>query len=246
MKASEKNLYDFYSTIGKTGSVTKISEARFSMIMENSSGWPRIIYNLDNLQDLPVAFIRAGDISEGSFPFAVINREIVDYESAGNIRNFSLFPVGLWEFMEISQPVFPECVLTHDSEILKTDIPAELKDFADLVNLYLLGPEKINYSLFYEMSAMDGFDFFCLRHKGELVSTLLSFSDSGIAGLYFIVTRPEYRGQGYAGNLIRYVINFLFNQGKEKVVLQSDRKAVPLYLRAGFIPAGQMVVLRKI
>jgi predicted GNAT family acetyltransferase len=96
------------------------------------------------------------------------------------------------------------------------------------------------------MSAMDGFDFFCLRHKGELVSTLLSFSDSGVAGLYFIATQPEHREKGYAGNLIRYVLNFLFNQGKEKVVLQSDRKAVPLYLRAGFIPVGQMVVLRKI
>jgi GNAT superfamily N-acetyltransferase len=246
MTASEKNLYDFYGAIGETGGVAKISEVRFSVIMENSSGWPRIIYNLDNLQDLPVAFKRAGEISAAGLPVAVINRNWVNDEATGDLRRFSVFPVELWELMEITHPVFPEYVLSHDSEILRTESHEGLRDFADLVNLYLMGPEKVNYSLFYEMSAMDGFDFFCLRHKGDLVSTLLSFSGSGIAGLYFIVTRPEYRGKGYAGNLIRYVINFLFNQGKEKVVLQADRRAVPLYLRTGFIPAGQMVVLRKI
>jgi len=246
MTSSEKNLYDFYSKMGETGNVSRISDTRFSMILENISGWPRIIYKLDNLQDLPVAYKRAGDISTAGHPFAVINRHKVNDEVTGSLREFSIFPVGLWELMEIPHPVFPEYVLTPFSEIREVNSLEDLKDFADLVNLYLLGSEKINDSLLYEMSATDGFDFFCLRHKGELVSTLLSFSDSGIAGLYFIATQPEFRGKGYAGNLIRYVINFLFNQGKEKVVLQSDRNAVPLYLREGFIQAGQMVVLKKL
>ncbi len=245
MTSSEKNLYDFYSKMGETGSVCKISDTRFSMILENISGWPRIIYKLDNLQDLPVAYKRAGDMSTAVLPFTVINRQKVNDEVTGSLRGFSVFPVELWELMEISHPVFPEYELAPDSEILKVTSPEELKDFADLVNLCLMGSEKIKDSLFYEMSAIDGFDFFCFRHKGELVSTLLSFSDSVMAGLYFIASKPEFRGKGYAGNLIRYVINFLFNQGKEKVVLQSNRKAVPLYLRTGFIPVGQMVVLRK-
>jgi GNAT superfamily N-acetyltransferase len=246
MTASEKNLYDFYSTIGESGSVTKITEHRFSIIVENSSGWPRIIYNLSHVQDLPIAFEKTGDHPEVGLPFAVINRNMVNDEATDYLRKISFYPVELWELMEIPRPVFPEYKLEQDSEILRLNSFEEIKEFTELVNLYLLRTEKIRDFLFYEMSAMGGFDFFCLRHKGEMVSTLLSYSTSEIAGLYFIVTQPEHRGKGYARNLIRYVINFLFNQGKEKVVLQSDRKAVPLYLRTGFIPVGQMVVLRKI
>lgn len=246
MTASEKNLYDFYDAIGTTGSVTKISDVRFFMITEYFSGWPRIIYNLDNVQDLPEAFTGVGDISKVGFPFSVINRYLVNDEATDYLRNISVYPVELWELMEIPQPIFPEYLLAADSEIQKINSPGKINDFADLVNLHLMGPLKINESLLSEMSETDGFDIFGLYQKGELVSTLLSYSASGISGLYFIATKPEHRGNGYAGNLIRYVINFLFNQGKEKVVLQSDRKAVPLYLRTGFIPVGQMVVLRKI
>jgi GNAT superfamily N-acetyltransferase len=246
MTASEKNLYDLYCAIGTTGNVTKISEVRFSLITENFSGWPRIIYNLTNIQDLTDALTGIGDISKAGFPIAVINRNLANDEATDYMRKISVFPVELWELMEIQQPIFPEYVLAPDSEIQKINSSGELKEFADLVNLHLMGTLKINDSLLYELSAMDGFDFFGLRHEGELVSTLLTYSASGISGLYFIATQPEHRGKGYAGNLIRYVLNFLFNQGKEKVVLQSDRKAVPLYLRAGFIPVGQMVVLRKI
>lgn len=246
MTASEKNLYDLYCAIGTTGNVTKISDVRFSLITENFSGWPRIIYNLSHVQDLPNAFEKAGDHSEVGLPFAIINRNMVNNEVTDYMRKISVFPVELWELMEIQQPIFPESVLAPDSEIQKINSSGELKEFADLVNLHLMGHLKINDSLLYELSAIDGFDFFGLRHEGELVSTLLSYSESGISGLYFIATKPEHRGKGYAGNLIRYVLNFLFNQGKEKVVLQSDRKAVPLYLRTGFIPVGQMVVLRKI
>jgi predicted GNAT family N-acyltransferase len=246
MTASEKNLYDFYDALSTTASVKKISEVRFSMITENFSGWPQIIYNSNIVQDLLVAFESAGIISKTGFPIAVINRNVVNNEATDYFRKISVFPVELWELMEIQQPIFPEYVLAPDSEIQKINSSGELKEFADLVNLHLMGTLKINDSLLYELSAMDGFDFFGLRHEGELVSTLLTYSAYGISGLYFIATQTEHRGKGYAGNLIRYVLNFLFNQGKEKVVLQSDRKAVPLYLRAGFIPVGQMVVLKKI
>lgn len=246
MTDSEKNLYDFYSIIGEFNNVTKLSEDRFSIIVEDNSGWPRIIYNLNNLSDLPEAFEKAGNHIANGLPFAVISRDAIDDEAKECMRKFSVYPVELWDLMEISQSVSTGIKLPSDSEIHRIGSSEGFNEFAELVNLYLLRSEKINKSICYEMSEIDGFAFFCLRHKGEMVSTLLSYSNSGIAGLYFIVTKPEHRGKGFAGNLINYVINFLFNEGKEKVVLQSDSKAVPLYLRNGFIPVGQMVVLRKV
>ena len=195
---------------------------------------------------MPVAFKIAGYLSNAGFPFAVINRNLIGNETTGFLRDNLVYPIELWELMEIQQPIFPEYLLENDTEIQKLKSTGEINEFTDLVNHHLMGHVKIKNNLFNELSAIEGFDLFCLRYNGEMVSTLLSFSAFGIAGLYFIATKPEHRGKGYAGNLIRYVLNFLFNQGKEKVVLQSDRKAVPLYLRAGFIPVGQMVVLRKI
>jgi hypothetical protein len=52
----------------------------------------------------------------------MVNDEATDY-----LRKISVFPVELWELMEITHPVFPEYVLEQDSEILRTNSFEEIK-----------------------------------------------------------------------------------------------------------------------
>lgn len=248
MTASEKNLYDFYDTIGEIPGVTKVSDKLFSMIQGDSSPWPRVIYHLNDASCLPGILNKttAGSIEKTDFPIAVINRKWMSAGAADILRNIPAFPVELWELMEASRHESIEMPLTGNQEIEIIHSREGIDEFTGIVNQFMMGHMKVNNALFYAMSEINGFDFFCIRKHGRMISTLLSFSATRISGLYFIVTRPELRGKGYAETLIRYVLNFLFLQGKEKVVLQAGRKAVPLYLRAGFVPVGQMVVIRKV
>jgi GNAT superfamily N-acetyltransferase len=248
MTASERNLYDFYGSIGEIPGVKKISEEHFSMILGDSSSWPRFIYHLRNVSDLPDILDKAKpEIKrKEDLPVTVINRQSLPDDAEKILRNISAFPVELWELMEVSGLEYISVPKDDIHEIERIDCREGIEEFTGIVNHFMMGHTKVKDTLFYEMSKSDGFDFFCLRVNGEMITTVLSFSVSRVSGLYFIVTRPEFRGKGYAEALIRYVLNFLFLQGKEKVVLQAGRKAVPLYRRTGFISAGQMIVIKKI
>jgi ribosomal protein S18 acetylase RimI-like enzyme len=247
MRASEKNLYDFYDTVGTLQGVTCTQKDRFSVILEDSSAWPRIVYNLAGGNDLPYVFRDAPGFSgnPSEYPFAVINRELVTPDVADLMRTIPAYPVELWELMEISVSRLTSSFLMEGAVIERIFSGRDLDAFSGVVNQCLMGNTPINADLVNAMAETAGFDFYCLRFNGEMVSTMLSFSCNGVSGLYLVATLPEYRGRGFAGNLIRFVLNFLFNQGKEKVVLQADRKAVPLYLKTGFISVGQLAIIRK-
>ena len=248
MTASEQNLYDFYGEVGKFPGITLKKEMDYSLILGDAGSWPRVVYQFENGNGLPEILLKAlaGLNNPVDFPLAVINRQLVSEGVTDAMRKISAFPVELWELMEaVGTESFP-IQLSENQYVEKIKGRDGIEEFAHIVNQYMLGQVKVKDTLLFEMSESAGFDFFCLRVNGQMVTTLLSFSVARISGLYFIVTRPECRGKGYAGTLIRYVLEFLFMQGKEKVVLQADRKAVPLYLRTGFIPAGQLVLIKKI
>lgn len=56
--------------------------------------------------------------------------------------------------------------------------------------------------------------------------------------IFGVNTLPEYRRHGYAGELIRYAINYAKNQGRAGLVLTCKKKLIPFYARFGFVDEG--------
>jgi len=248
MEANERNLYEFYQALGDSNFLNVVSNDHFSLISDKNGGWPQIIFKLREN-----AFL--SEISQGILSITgeqmkhfqvVVDRNRIDETNSNALRAAGIFPVAVWELMEITEPVPIRFTDADRFKIERIRTQDEITEFTDHVNLCMMGDKKIDAGLFFKVVHDDRFAFFGLTIDDEIVSSLLAFSTLKVSGLYFIATKPSCRGKGFAEKLVRYSVNFLFGEGKEKVVLQSVRKAVPLYSRIGFKSNGQLALLQKI
>lgn len=248
MTAAEENLYEFYQAIAATGKVNVVSDAGFLLLSDKKMGWPQIIYNFNTLPGLIKTFKESSAFNGKCLDkFQIVaNRELFDSAVGPLLRDSGIFPITLWELMEIPESVSSPYLNDNQSEILNITGREEIIDFANHVNSSMMNDARVDANLFLKLACDGSCTFYCLRIKAIIVVSALVFSSAQYAGLYFIATKPEFRGRGYAEQLIRYLVNYLFSEGKEKVVLQSVRKAVSLYTQIGFRSSGKLAVLRKI
>ncbi|MBX7133848.1 MAG: GNAT family N-acetyltransferase [Fimbriimonadaceae bacterium] len=73
---------------------------------------------------------------------------------------------------------------------------------------------------------------------GELASAMTLFVHEEIAGVYDVVTRPEFRNRGAATAVLTMALAFARERGCRVAALQSHKKAVGLYERMGFVETG--------
>lgn len=66
-----------------------------------------------------------------------------------------------------------------------------------------------------------------------VAGAMLLFSH-GIAGVYWVGTRPDARGRGYADAVMRVITRYAFEHGARLVVLQASPMGEPVYRRLGF------------
>jgi GNAT superfamily N-acetyltransferase len=79
---------------------------------------------------------------------------------------------------------------------------------------------------------------YCTAHvlyanERALAGGMLLYSH-GIAGVYWVGTRPEARGHGYAEALTRAISECAFAHGARAVILQASAQGEPVYRRIGF------------
>jgi GNAT superfamily N-acetyltransferase len=73
-----------------------------------------------------------------------------------------------------------------------------------------------------------------LYDHDEPVSAAMLLFSHGIAGVYWVGTRPAARGRGHAGELMRSISNAAFDRGARAVVLQATPFGEPVYRRLGY------------
>jgi ribosomal protein S18 acetylase RimI-like enzyme len=79
-------------------------------------------------------------------------------------------------------------------------------------------------------------DFLPVGIKGA--STGLLFSGGETAGIYYVSTKPEFRGQGLGGAVVRYLERVALERGFRYVTLLATPSGRPLYERHGFTAIG--------
>ena len=61
---------------------------------------------------------------------------------------------------------------------------------------------------------------------------------SDFAGIYYVMTIPQERCQGFATDMMSYLINQAINQGSHTAILAASEAGKGLYQRLGFIPVS--------
>lgn len=73
-----------------------------------------------------------------------------------------------------------------------------------------------------------------LCERGRAVASALALFSHGIAGVYWVSTRPDARGRGYGSLITRAVGNAAFERGARCVVLQATSFGEPVYRKLGY------------
>jgi GNAT superfamily N-acetyltransferase len=69
---------------------------------------------------------------------------------------------------------------------------------------------------------------------GQLVGTSMLLNSQGVAGVYVVTTRPEFRGRGIGTRMTAAALRAGQERGLEVGTLQSSGLGVPVYRRMGF------------
>jgi GNAT superfamily N-acetyltransferase len=86
-------------------------------------------------------------------------------------------------------------------------------------------------------------DFLAVGIKGA--STGMLFSGGETAGIYYISTRPEFRGWGFGGAVVEYLKRAARERGFRYVTLLATPSGRPLYERHGFTALGAVSIFSK-
>lgn len=77
---------------------------------------------------------------------------------------------------------------------------------------------------------------FCLKQDGKVVSTTVAtVYEKKLAWIGMVLTRKDYRGKGFASQLLKHTLNYLDERGVECVKLDATDLGRPVYAKAGFV-----------
>lgn len=83
----------------------------------------------------------------------------------------------------------------------------------------------------------EGMGYLLARLAGRVVASAIAYATPDVLGLYGISTIPEFRRRGYATALVRAAVSL---RPDLPMAVQPDPESVPMYTRAGFVPAGHV------
>ena len=87
-------------------------------------------------------------------------------------------------------------------------------------------------------------EVFTLVHVG-LKATGMLYTSGGTCGVYYVATRREFRGQGFAGAIVEGLKARARRSGFERVVLLATPSGARLYRKHGFEDVGTVEIYRK-
>lgn len=95
-------------------------------------------------------------------------------------------------------------------------------------------PETFAYYEDYDGLWADNVAAFLARIDGRPVAIAMTIVSHGVAGIYWVGTTEEARGQGLARTLTATAVNAGFELGAETAALQASSMGEPVYRRLGF------------
>jgi ribosomal protein S18 acetylase RimI-like enzyme len=170
--------------------------------------------------------------------FSVYTRSDRDTALADVCAELAMQPMGSSPGMVLEREV-DAARLGSEVCITRAHDAAGLADFASVVAPayeMLSLPAAVSRSLFTDTRRVLSPDvaFFVAYLDGAPAATVISLASHGIAGLYWVGTRPDLQRRGLADAITRHACNAAFDAGAGCVILQATRFGEPVYRRIGF------------
>ena len=113
---------------------------------------------------------------------------------------------------ELVRSIKNKSIEINDLTIKIIDSEENLKQWSK--NVSLVFNIKIDFKLLKYLLLEKDTRFYIGTFNGKIVSTLMLFLSSGVAGLHAVTTLPEYRNKGFALNISRAALIDAFENPK--------------------------------
>lgn len=143
------------------------------------------------------------------------------------------------------EPGTPLMVVNHqltlpsleiDIEIKKVESQKEITDFIEVVNRCFKLEEEVAKVMFSSPEVLNGENTaaYLIYHNNKPVSGVQIYKTRDIAGIYWVATLEEMRGQGLGKYISALGTNKAFDMGVKKVILQASKLGKYVYDRIGY------------
>lgn len=170
--------------------------------------------------------------------FRIMIRAHLDDDLLDRCRELELYQVSRSPAMVLYRTL-KESPLPEGVVLRRVTDEASARDYAEVMALSFasLGqPEEVGRSMFGDAGALLAPHMYVVvAYKGEEpVSGAMALLSHGIAGLYFVGTVEDMRGQGLAEHCTRAAGNAALGLGARCLVLQASHMGEPVYSHMGY------------
>lgn len=143
-----------------------------------------------------------------------------------------------WQGMVLASEDFQPANETSSALIEPVNDKSTMHQWAKIVKDVMLPNLSFTEGLLSHWFEDENYKVFIAHEQDKAVSAGLAFLNNNVAGLYFIATLPEYRGNGYASALVSSLIKHIIESGSETIVLHASEAGEKMYLNMGFTMTG--------
>lgn len=238
----EENLYNFYFRIACLSGFDYDRDSEPGFIRNEPGKWPAFILGgiEQNDQGEFIEKITEG-IRSGKYPPFWIIREPAEPEDLmDRLGRSGIKPVNRWTGMSLFRGDFMNGQVKDDQscppglEIQKLNKKQDVPSWVSLLNKEVFRRDALTVEMVSLLLNDKAFNLYAGFKDGKLISSILSFIDDRVAGLYLFATAAECRRQGIGKAVISRAVKDSFLYGADKVILHGTRAGESLYLNLGF------------
>jgi len=232
----EDNLYSFYREIAVSAGLEYTERFSLKAVKSGGKTWPDYILG-SSINDMINLGKIAGLMKNGEFPAFWIRNAASDDDFELQAKTEGIRKIFSWQGMHNDQ--FHEYQLSSPSDfsnlvLSEVTTAGDLQGWIDVINTELMSGKGIEISVFQNVLDKSNFRIFCALSQDETVATLLFYIHEGIAGIYLVSVKKEYRRKGIGRWLTGSAMNALISQGIFTFVLHATPAACSLYKSLNF------------
>ncbi|MFX1532438.1 MAG: hypothetical protein ACFFBC_15075 [Promethearchaeota archaeon] len=232
----EKNLDDFYTKSSQHPNFISHLEDKISWVDTKNVEWPRCIFraNFVNLNTINEITTIKRLIQEGKAPNGWTVGPLTKPDNLGMILEENGF---LNAYQQAGMAV--ELKDLHKKKIEENKLIVEIIENKESLKRWITVVStvfglKIDSELIQFLFLEPETKFYLGIFEGKIVSALMLYLSSGVAGLHAVSTLSEYRNRGFGLTISRVALLDALNVGYKVGVLQASSLGEPVYRKLGF------------
>jgi hypothetical protein len=232
----EKNLNDFYTKASTHSNFSSHREKKISWVQAKIADWPNCIFNSDfgNVSVVKEVNIIKKLIQEGKAPNGWTIGPLTTPTNLGStLEEHGFSNVYHQAGMAIKlEDLTKEFVSENQLEVRIVDDTKKLRQWIEVVSTVF--GIKIDFELLEYLYSEPEARFYIGNFKGKLVSALMLYLSSGVAGLHAVSTLGEYRSRGFGLVISKMALLDAYKMGFNVGVLQASALGERIYKKLGF------------